>query len=85
VFPAPSVAQIEELLRRHLRQVGTADIDWEASANVLQGSSHADVKRVAEDATKICLLGGAKCVDGGILERAITLQKERLNLQQALS
>jgi SpoVK/Ycf46/Vps4 family AAA+-type ATPase len=85
VFPSPSVAQIVELLRRHLRQVGTSEINWDASANVLDGSCHADVKRVAQDATKICLLTGAKCVDGGILERAITLQKERLKIQQALS
>jgi SpoVK/Ycf46/Vps4 family AAA+-type ATPase len=84
VFPSPSVAQIEDLLKRHLRQVGTSDIDWEASANALQGSSHADARRVAQDATKICLLSGAKCVDGGILEQAIKLQKERLDLQKAL-
>jgi ATP-dependent Zn protease len=85
VFPAPSVAQIEELLKRHLRQIGTSDIDWEASANLLHGSSHADVKRVAQDASKICLLSGAKCVDSGILEQAVRLQKERLSLQMALS
>jgi SpoVK/Ycf46/Vps4 family AAA+-type ATPase len=85
VFPAPSMAQIEELLKRHLRQVGTSDVDWETSANSLQGSSHADVKRVAQDATKFSLLSGAKCVDGGILERAIKLQRDRLDLQKALS
>jgi ATP-dependent 26S proteasome regulatory subunit len=79
------MAQIEELLKRHLRQVGTSDVDWETSANSLQGSSHADVKRVAQDATKISLLSGAKCVDGGILERAIKLQRDRLDLQKALS
>lgn len=85
VFPSPSVAQIEDLLKRHLRQVGTSEIDWASAAKVLHGSSHADVKRVAQDATKICLLRGAKYVDGEILEQAITLQKERLNLQQALT
>jgi SpoVK/Ycf46/Vps4 family AAA+-type ATPase len=85
VFPAPSVAQIEELLKRHLRQVGTSDVDWEASADSLEGSSHADVKRVAQDATKISLLSGAKCVSRTILERATALQKERLDLQRILS
>jgi len=85
VFPSPSVAQIEELLKRHLRQVGTSEINWGVSSSALSGSSHAEVKRVAEDATKICLLSGATRVDGGILEQAIKLQKERLDLQQALS
>jgi SpoVK/Ycf46/Vps4 family AAA+-type ATPase len=85
VFPAPSVTQIGELLKRHLRQIGTLDVDWEASAISLHGSSHADVKRVAQDATKISLLSGAKCVGRSILEQAITLQKERLSLQRTLS
>jgi SpoVK/Ycf46/Vps4 family AAA+-type ATPase len=85
VFPTPSVAQIEELLKRHLRQVGTSDVDWQASANVLQGSSHADIKRVAQDATKISLLSGANSVDRGILEQAMRLQMERLELQRSLS
>lgn len=85
VFPSPSVDQIKELLKRHLHQVGTSEVNWETSASVLRGSSHADVKRVAQDAMKLYLLGGAKCVDGSILDEAISLQKERLKLQQALS
>ncbi|MFP5205890.1 MAG: AAA family ATPase [Acidobacteriota bacterium] len=84
VFPSPSAMQIEELLKRHLRQVGTKDVNWVDSANILFGSSHADVRRVAEDATKICLLNSANGVDGGILEQAISLQKERLKLQRSL-
>jgi len=85
VFPSPTMAQIEELLKRHLRQVGTSEVDWETSARVLSGSSHSEVMRVAQDATKICLLSGNKSVNGGILEQAIQLQEGRLNLQRALS
>ena len=85
VFDAPSTGQIEELLKRHLRQIGTSEIDWTHCAEVLRGSSHADVKRVAQDASKICLLSGARQVDAGILDQAITLQKGRLKLQQHLS
>jgi len=85
VFAPPSASQIGELLKRHLRQAGTSDVDWRRSSEMLLGASHAEVKRVAEDSTKICLLSGAKCVDKGILDQAIALQKGRLNLQQALS
>lgn len=85
VFTAPTTAQIEEVLRRHLRQVGTSDVDWGAAAKALKGSSHADVKRVAQDATKICVLSGARSISESILEQAIALQKARLDLQQALT
>jgi AAA+ superfamily predicted ATPase len=84
-FEAPSIIQIEELLRRHLRQIGTAEIEWERLAKVLEGSSHADVKRVAQDATKICLLNGGRFVDANFLDQAIALQEKRLRLQKDLS
>lgn len=85
LFEPPSSSQIEDLLKRHLRQIGTAEIDWKTRAEVLQGSSHADVKRVAQDAAKNCLLSGARCVDANFLDQAIALQEKRLRQQQDLS
>jgi SpoVK/Ycf46/Vps4 family AAA+-type ATPase len=85
LFEPPSASQIEELLKRHLRQIGTAEIDWKTRAEVLEGSSHADVKRVAQDAAKNCLLSGARCVDANFLDQAIALQEKRLRQQQDLS
>jgi SpoVK/Ycf46/Vps4 family AAA+-type ATPase len=84
-FEPPSAFQIEELLKRHLRQIGTTEIDWKSCAEVLQGSSHADVKRVAQDAAKNCLLNGARYVNANFLDQAIALQEKRLRQQQDLS
>jgi SpoVK/Ycf46/Vps4 family AAA+-type ATPase len=84
-FEPPSASQIEELLKRHLRQIGTAEIDWKSRAEALKGSSHADVKRVAQDAAKNCLLNGARSVDGTFLDEAIARQEKRMRQQRELT
>lgn len=81
-FKLPSELQIIELLQRYLRQIGTSRLDWDLAAAQLDGSSHADVKRVAQDAMKICLLDESRDVDSSILARAIALQTERLSLRR---
>jgi SpoVK/Ycf46/Vps4 family AAA+-type ATPase len=85
MFQPPNEPEIAELLERYLRQIGTEGVDLAASASTLLGSSHADVKRVAEDAIKFCLLSDSRRVNEGLLNRAINLQKERLTLRQELN
>lgn len=85
MFQPPNESEIAELLERYLRQIGTEGVDLRVSASTLLGSSHADVKRVAEDAIKFCLLSDSRRVSEGLLNQAINLQKERLTLRQELN
>lgn len=82
-FRTPEQTEIVELLERYLRQIGTNDVDLTRSAISLLGSSHADVKRVAEDAIKFGLLSGSNRISAGLLNQAIKLQKERLTLRRS--
>jgi SpoVK/Ycf46/Vps4 family AAA+-type ATPase len=82
VFRQPNQPEITELLERYLRQIGTFSLDWAASAEALEGSSHADVKRVAEDAIKSALLGDLGKVTQEVLGQAIEKQRGRLQLRQ---
>ena len=83
VFPLPGFSEIRELLQRYLRQIGTAGVEWEASSDSLLGSSHADTKRVCEDAMKIALLTGSGKVTQELLSTAIKMQRDRLALRQS--
>jgi len=83
VFNPPEKLERIELLERYLRQIGTSGIDWEASSINLQGSSHADVKRVTEDAIKAALLNDVGRVTQSILNAAISKQRERLLLRES--
>jgi AAA+ superfamily predicted ATPase len=85
MFQPPNESEIAELLERYLRQIGTEGIDLHISAKMLLESSHADVKRVAEDAIKFCLLSDSPRVNADLLNKAISLQKERLTLRQELN
>lgn len=85
MFQTPTVTEIVELLDRYLRQIGTDGVALRPSAEILFGSSHADVKRVAEDAIKFCLLSGSVRVTSSLLDKAVSLQKERLTLRRELS
>jgi len=82
VFRSPTQSQIVELLERYLRQIGTLSLDWETNAKALNGSSHADVKRVAEDAIKSALLADAGKVTQDVLGQAIEKQRERLQMRE---
>ena len=82
VFQLPDLPQIRELLERYLRQIGTTGVEWEASSNSLLGSSHADIKRVCEDAIKFALLTGSARVTQELLDTAIESQRDRLALRR---
>jgi len=82
-FRLPDLAEIRELLERYLRQIGTAGIDWEASSRSLVGSSHADVKRVCEDAIKSTLLTGFAKVTQELLDDAARKQRDRMSLRRS--
>lgn len=81
-FPLPNQCEIADLLERHLRQIGTNDVDLAANAQALVGSSHSDVKRVAEDAVKSTLLADLSKVTKEVLDDAVAKQRVRLQVRQ---
>jgi SpoVK/Ycf46/Vps4 family AAA+-type ATPase len=83
VFRLPHQGEITELLERYLLQIGTSGIDWAASSRSLIGSSHADVRRVAEDAIKAALLNEVGRVTQDVLTKAIDKQRERMKLRKS--
>lgn len=74
-FPRPSIAEIRELLHARLRQIGTAaDVNLAAIAQQLEGLSHSDVERIAQDATKRVVLAHKSRVDVESLGAAVAYQ-----------
>jgi SpoVK/Ycf46/Vps4 family AAA+-type ATPase len=81
-FRQPSKPEINELLERYLRQIGTTGLRWAENSELLEGSSHADIKRVAEDAIKSALLGDLGKVTQEVLGTAIEKQRGRIRLRR---
>jgi SpoVK/Ycf46/Vps4 family AAA+-type ATPase len=78
-FPKPSRDEIEKLLTRQFRQLTVArSIRLGELARSLEGLSHADVERIAQDAIKQTLLGGREQIDPDIVELAIARQQGRI-------
>ena len=77
-FDLPSVSQIEDLLRRNLRQIGIHPaVDLHILAEGLEGLSHADVERIARDAAKEMLLSEPGPVTPAALEGSSVRQRKR--------
>jgi SpoVK/Ycf46/Vps4 family AAA+-type ATPase len=83
LFRPPNAVEIREMLERYLRQIGTVGLDWTDSCEALVGSSHADVKRVAEDAIKFALLTDSDRVSPELLAKAIQKQRDRIELRRS--
>ncbi|MFN3651645.1 MAG: AAA family ATPase [Armatimonadota bacterium] len=77
-FDRPDPKEIEELLTRNLRQIGLSPkIKLATVARSLTGMTHADVERVALDATKQTILSGGNRVEAEVLAQAVARQQER--------
>ena len=78
LFPPPTVEEIETLLCRQFRQVTVSkSMRLRSVARSLEGLSHADVERVAEDAIKETLLDGREQVTPSVLRNSVERQMRR--------
>jgi SpoVK/Ycf46/Vps4 family AAA+-type ATPase len=77
-FPKPTPEEIEALLCRHFRQLTVSrSVRLGEVACGLEGFSHADVERVAQDAIKQSLLSGKEQIEPEVLAAAATRQRDR--------
>ena len=80
-FPKPTAEQIESLLFRLFRQVTLSkSVRIRAIADSLEGLSHADVERIAQDAIKQSLLSDRREIRPDELDAAIARQMERVRV-----
>lgn len=79
VFPKPTREEIETLLCRLFRQVTVShSVNLGEVSRNLEGFSHADVERVAQETIKQTLLSGKERVEPDVLSAAVARQRERL-------
>ena len=84
-FDKPTVAAIEELLIRSLRQTGIApSIGLKHVAKCLVGMSHADVERIANDAIKDAILENYSRIEPDVLESAVQRQLSRIRVTEQM-
>jgi SpoVK/Ycf46/Vps4 family AAA+-type ATPase len=79
MFPKPTREEIETLLCRQFRQVTVShSVSLGEASRSLEGFSHADVERVAQDTIKQTLLHEKERVEPDVLSAAVGRQRERL-------
>lgn len=79
MFPKPITEEIEKLLCRQFRQItASQSLSLGDAARSLEGFSHADVERVAQDTIKQTLLHEKGRVEPDVLSAAVARQRERL-------
>jgi SpoVK/Ycf46/Vps4 family AAA+-type ATPase len=79
VFPKPTREEIETLLCRQFRQITVSQsLSLGDAARNLEGFSHADVERAAQDTIKQTLLHEKDRVEPDVLSAAVARQRERL-------
>jgi AAA+ superfamily predicted ATPase len=78
MFPKPTREEIETLLCRQFRQVTVSrSVRLAEVVQNLDGFSHADVERVAQDTIKQTILSGKEQVESEVLSAAVARQRER--------
>ncbi len=79
MFPKPTPEEIETLLCRQFRQITVGhSVNLGEAARSLEGFSHADVERVAQDSIKQPVLMEKQWVEPDVLSAAIARQHDRL-------
>jgi SpoVK/Ycf46/Vps4 family AAA+-type ATPase len=76
----PTVLEIERVLRDHLALTGvdSSEVDWPAVLKQLDGLSHAEVARVANEAVKEMLIESREKLTTDVLLTAIAERKQHL-------
>ena len=83
LFAKPSVDEIEQLLCRHFRQFEVTNaVRLQSVAKDLEGFSHADVERVAQEAIKDSILADQSHVTPETLRAAVERQQQRQSITQ---
>ena len=78
LFTPPSIEEIETLLCRHFQQITVSSaVRLRSVAKSLEGFSHADVERVAQEAIKETILSERKQVIPATLTAAVERQHQR--------
>ena len=81
MFPCPNEEEITTLFCRHFRQITVSQsVRLADIAQKLIGFSHADVERVAQDSIKQTLLNVKEQIEPGVLDAAVSRQRERQRL-----
>lgn len=70
-YPAPSLVEVERLLRARLAGEKTSEVDWGKVQSVAHNLSFADAARAADEAIKERLIEQCSCLTTDILVRAI--------------
>ena len=76
-FERPSVAQIEELMKKKLRPVRNARVSTKRYSTQLEGSTFGDIDRIATDVLKSCALDGRTRLQVQDIKRAMKSQAFR--------
>ena len=82
-FCKPTVEEIEALLCRHFRQFTVSkSVRLRSVARSLEGFSHADIERLAQDAIKETILSEQQQVMPTVLDHAVSRQQERMRVTE---
>jgi SpoVK/Ycf46/Vps4 family AAA+-type ATPase len=74
-YALPDHGMAEEILKRKLAPFETAGVYWDQVLSEVEGLSHAELARGAEEAAKQAVLGGSKCVTSEALLLALRERK----------
>lgn len=77
-YAMPTRAEVEQVLREHLTNVETTQLEWATVLEKLDGLSHAEVARVANEAVKEMLIDGHGNLTTEALLAAIVERRQHL-------
>ena len=78
-YVMPTRSEMEQVLREHLTNVDSKQVEWSAVLEKLEGLSHAEVARVANEAVKEMLIDGRGNLTTQALLDAIVERRQHLN------
>lgn len=78
-YAMPTRAEVEQVLREHLTSVDSKQVEWTTVLEKLDGLSHAEVARVANEAVKEMLIEGRETLTTQALLDAIAERRQHLN------
>ena len=82
-FERPTVEQIEELMKQRLVPVMNSNISTKRYGAQLEGSTFADVERIATDVLKSCTLDGKTRLQAEDIKRAMESHALRMQVMQS--
>ena len=82
-FERPTVGQIEELMKKRLIPVINSKISTKRYGAQLEGSTFADVERIATDVLKSCALDGKTQLQANDIKRAMESHAFRMQIMQS--